>query len=553
MTRVFIFGLDAASPTLIKQWRKDLPTLNRLINEGAWGPLKSTIPPFTSPAWACMATGKNPARVGIFGLRQRQAKSYHFVSPSSYDRRAPALWDLVSDVGGNVIVFNVPDTYPPQPVNGVMISGHPAPVDEGATITYPEDLRQQLDQLTGGYLVGPNVGFDDDSRSREFSTWQTVLSRQHAALEHLMETTSWQLCFTASLAVDGISHHFWKYLDPQHPEYDSDLASQYGDTIRHIYEAEDRRLASIVTRLTDDDLLLVVSDHGSAPCYHHVAVNLWLIDNGFLVLNDPLSTASRRRLGPIANLVFKVYRHSTWIRKLTRPFRQSKLRDAVVQAQFAHNTKGRVPFDALSINWAETTAYYLGDDRLYLNVAGREPQGVVQPGEDYEIKRTKLRQALMAATDPVSGKPLFAKIYSREEIYDGPYLHQAPDLILVPGDIHWNLGGAVGNKTVDQPIVSGKHHPQGVYIAWGKEVQPGQEQPADIYDIAPTALHVMGLPVPEDCDGQVRLEWFQVKGSIAQRPITTTKVAEREVKSHQWSEEEAAQIQARLRDLGYLD
>lgn len=550
MTRVFIFGLDAASPHLIRRWRSQLPTLNRLISEGTWGTLNSTIPPFTSPAWACMAAGKNPARVGIFGLRHRQPHSYRFVPPTSAERKAPAIWDLVSQNGDAVIVFNVPDTYPPQPVNGVMVSGHPAPVDAGAAITHPAALRRRLDRLTGGYLVGPGAGFDDDSQDQEVAAWEKVLDRQQQALEHLLDTTPWRLCFTASLAIDGISHHFWKYLDPQHPEYDRETAVSHQDTIQRIYAAEDRRLARIVARLTPDDLLLVVSDHGSTPCYHHLAVNRWLIDHGYLALQEP--AAASRRWGTAANAVFKLYRQSAWLRRAIRPFRRSKLRDAVVQAQFAHKTKGRVPFDALAIDWEKTTAYYLGDHRLYLNVAGREPRGVVQPGADYQARRAQLRQDLLAAVD-ADGRRLFARVYSREEVYDGPYLAQAPDLILAPGDEHWNLGSAVGDTVLDRPVVSGKHHPEGVYIAWGKEVRPGEELPAEIYDVAPTALHVLGLPVPDDCDGRVRLDWFRPQGTIAQRPVATTTVSPHEAGAYRWSEAESAQIEARLRDLGYLD
>ena len=143
MSRVFVFGLDAGVPDLIRRWRSELPTLNKLISESVWGPLHSTIPPFTSPAWSCMATGKNPAKIGIFGLRHRTQGSYEFVSPTSTSRRAPAVWDMASETEKQCIVINVPDTYPPTPLNGVMISGRPAPVQPATPITTTQSEQQR--------------------------------------------------------------------------------------------------------------------------------------------------------------------------------------------------------------------------------------------------------------------------------------------------------------------------------------------------------------------------------------------------------------------------
>lgn len=553
VARVFVFGLDAASPTLIERWADDLPTLSRLIAEGTWGELQSTIPPFTSPAWACMATGKNPAKVGIFGLRHRATNSYELVPPTAAHRRAPAMWEIAGQAGRRVVVFNVPDTYPPTEVNGVMVSGRPAPVDPGAPITYPRGLRAEIDRAVDGYLVGPSVAFDKASRHSELPTWEMVLQRQQAALEYLLDRMPWDLCFSVSMAIDGISHHFWKYTDSQHPEYDAEDAQRFGDVLRRIYQLEDQRLERILQRLTPEDLLLVVSDHGSTPCYRHIAVNRWLLDNGYLVLEEDVGTNSQSVLGPVSQLVFRLYRRSDWIRRLARPLRRSVVRDIIVAAHFAMETGGRVPLDALQIDWTRTTAYYLGDDRLYLNVAGREPQGAVQPGAEYLRLREELRTKLAAARDPETGYSLFAAVHTRDEIYAGPCLDQAPDLILIPGDVHWSLGGSVGDVVVDKPDVSGKHHPEGVFVIWGQGVRANLESPASIYDIAPTILHAMGLPVPGDSDGEVRLDWFTPEAPVAQRLVKTTTFEKVHRDEYQWAPEEQAQVESRLRDLGYFD
>lgn len=552
MTRVFVFGLDAASPILIERWLDDLPNLRKMIQEGTWGNLRSTLPPFTSPAWACMVTGKNPAKVGIFGLRQRHQDDYKFVSPTSDYRHAPAVWDMVGQMGKQVIVVNVPDTYPPTPVNGVMVSGRPAPMEAGASITFPTNIRRQLDHISGGYLVGPPSAFDDESQADEYPVWEDVLARQQRVLEELMVRQDWNLFFYVSMAVDGIGHHFWKYLDPTHPDYEVSLAEKYGDTLHQIYKLEDQRIGRVLERLTPDDLLLIVSDHGSAPCHHHISVNRWLIDHGYLVLRGKKPPQPNKLMGGFARLAFNLYRQAKWARKLAQPLRRTALREAVVHSHFLQNTRGRIPMDALPIDWAKTTAYYLGDDRLYLNVASREPQGCIQP-EAYLEKRTELRDALLQARDPEGNQPLFSQVYTREEIYNGPYLEQAPDLILVPGHETWNLGGAVGDVVVDRPVVSGKHHPEGVYVAWGAGVQAGQKLPASIYDIAPTLMYALGLPVPTDGDGQVQTVWFKPTSKIAQHQLEQKNYGEVSFSGYTWTAQEQAQVEERLRELGYLD
>ncbi|MDX1435704.1 MAG: alkaline phosphatase family protein [Anaerolineales bacterium] len=551
MTRILIFGLDAASPSLIERWIDDLPNIRRLIQGGTWGVLDSTIPPFTSPAWACMATGKNPAKVGIFGLRQRTEGQYQFKPPNSSHRRAAAVWDIAGRAGKQSVVVNVPDTYPPSPVEGVMVSGRPAPVDPDAAITYPPDLREKLDKLAGGYQVGPSAAFDDANQPDELPVWEQVLQKQQSAFEHLVIEQPWDLAFYVSMAIDGVGHHFWKDLDPAHPEYDPRSAETYGDVLRQVYILEDRRLGRIMEQLSGNDLLLVVSDHGSAPCYRHIAVNRWLIDHGYLVLRGDDQKPGALP-GTLAQLAFNLYGRSKLVRRLARPFRPTGLRDAVVQSHFARQT-GRVPFDALPIDWSRTTAYYLGDHRLYLNLAGREPQGIIQPGDEYEQKREEIRARLLDARDRETSAPIFDQVYPREAIYSGPYMELAPDLILSPADPHHNLGGAVGDSVVDRPVVSGKHHPEGVFLAYGAGVIPARKLRASIYDITPTVLHALGVPVPDDADGKVRLEWFEPDSEIAQRPVSTASYEELELSDYQWTRSEQAAVEQRLRELGYLD
>jgi predicted AlkP superfamily phosphohydrolase/phosphomutase len=190
---------------------------------------------------------------------------------------------------------------------------------------------------------------------------------------------------------------------------------------------------------------------------------------------------------------------------------------------------------------------------LYLNVAGREPQGSVKPGEDYEQKRADLRNQLSLAKDQETGKLLFSHIYYREEIYQGVYLSLGPDLILVPGDISWNLGGAVGKTVVDRPVVSGKHHPDGVFIAYGAGVIAQQHCNASIYEITPTILQALGVAVPDDGEAPPQIGWFNLESKIAQRAVQRAYYPDISLSGYEWTAQEEQQVEGRLRDLGYLD
>jgi predicted AlkP superfamily phosphohydrolase/phosphomutase len=554
MMRVIIFGLDGASPVLIRRWLDDLPAFAQVTAEGTWGSLQSTNPPYTSPAWTAMMTGMNPAKMGIFGLRTRREGAYAWAPTTSADRRAATIWEVLSQAGHDSIVLNVPDTYPPTELRGALVSGRPAPVGTRSAISYPRELRDELDRVVGVYPIGPPAAFDDSTRHMELATWERVIAKQHDALEYLMATRAWSLSCAVSMAIDGISHHFWPYVDSQHPHHDRHAPAEIQSALKRIYQVEDRRLQRLMAQMSEDDLLVIVSDHGTAPCYGHIAVNRWLIDHGYLRLKAGGSMNLRQQiLGPISRLVFRLYASNAHFRALMRRFRDTILRDAVVDAQFVEESDGQVPFSALPVDWQNSLAYFAGENRLYLNVSGREPQGIVMPGKSYRQIRNRLRAALVEATVPGSDEKLFAAVQTREELYDGPYLDQAPDLLLTPARVNWELGSAVGEELMNPPMIGGKHDPNGVFIVWGAYVQQGQECDASIYDIAPTVLHYLNAPQPPTMDGSVQRHWFQPDSPVAARDVIYRAYAEREVQPFSWSEKDQENVEAQLRDLGYLE
>lgn len=554
MTRVIVFGLDAASPMLIDGWLDELPGFRRIVKEGAWGTLKSTNPPYTSPAWTCMATGLNPGKVGIFGLRQRRRGTYQWDPVTSAHRRVQTIWEIIGDQGLESIVFNVPDTFPPSSLRGVMVSGRPAPVGTRSSITYPEELRREIEDVVGEYPISPPTDFDETSRRRELAAWKDVLDRQQLALEHLMTTRSWSLCFSVSMAVDGVSHHFWPYIDAQHPWFNPSVPADLKQGLKRVYQLEDRRLQRVIENLTEDDILLVVSDHGSTPCRGQISVNRWLIDHGYLRLKGELETGVRQRLlGPLASLTFHIYETSNLFRRLLRPFRRFGLRNTLVDAKFVDKSQGRIPLSMLPIDWKKSEAYFVGENRLYLNVQGREPEGVVPAGKPYEDKREELRRTLLEAKVPGSNEPLFSRVQTRDELYSGPLIEQAPDLVLTSNRKDWVLGSAVGKQLIEPPIIGGKHHPDGLFMAWGPQVKCGYRGEASIYDIAPTILHALEIPISTSMDGKVLTNWFEGDSEIARRPVRAKTYNVRLADDYSWKEEDKDIVEDHLRNLGYLE
>ncbi|WP_423226479.1 alkaline phosphatase family protein [Candidatus Amarolinea aalborgensis] len=153
--RCYVIGLDGATFDLILPWvaQGKLPAFADLLRRGAWGQLRSTVPPMTGPAWTTFATGANPARHSIYDWVYREPGTYNFVPATARNRRLPSLWSLLSAAGRRVCVVNVPMTFPPEPVNGLLISGLPTPSKQ-VTFTIADWRRSERLTATISILIG---------------------------------------------------------------------------------------------------------------------------------------------------------------------------------------------------------------------------------------------------------------------------------------------------------------------------------------------------------------------------------------------------------------
>jgi len=549
--RVLVVGLDGATFDLIRPWAAagHLPALARLMQEGVHGELMSTLPPVTSPAWPSFMTGMNPGKHGVFDfIRSRRGDG-----PGGFDMvnashiAAKTLWQLLSEAGRRVGVIAVPVTYPPCPVNGFMISDILSP--RNAEIAYPPGLLRHYEDELGPYRIGPDVQYADGDEEAFVADLLALMERRARYALRLMQDYEWDFFMVHFVALDVAQHALWKFVDPTHPRYDPQAAQHYGNSLLTLYQKADAILARLREQTGPDDVLLVMSDHGFGPLHGTVNLNNFLLQRGFLHLKRDVATRLR----------YALFRHGITPSAAYALLVKLGLQDVVVRvSKRARNAvMGRfLSFSA--VDWSRTQAYTMGHvGQVFINLRGREPQGCVPP-EEYETVRQRVADALRELKHPQSGRPLVDEIIFKEQVYQGPYAERGADLLPVMDGFRYIAFPLFASNTqiVTSQVRgdSGCHRLHGILLASGPAVRQGIKlDGARIIDLAPTILYRMGLPVPGDMDGRVLTEMFEPAF------VCTTPLQQAEAETahrrpeHELLPEEQAEIEARLRSLGYLD
>ncbi|MEZ5100633.1 MAG: alkaline phosphatase family protein [Thermoleophilia bacterium] len=454
-SRVMVIGLDCAAPQLVfDRWLDELPTIRSLVERGSWGVLRSCDPPITVPAWSSMTSSRNPGALGFYGFRNRRDRSYDQLTlADSRAVKVPRVWDVLSMRRRPVVVLGVPQTYPVSRVNGVMVSCFLTPDTETSQYTYPAELKEEIEGLVGHYMVDVEE-FRTERKEWLLEQIDLMTEKRFRVAEHLLETRPWDLFFMVEMGTDRIHHAFWRYFDPEHRLYEP--GNRYEHAIRDYYRQVDARMAALLRHADDDTAVLVVSDHGAKRMDGGICVNEWLRREGYLVLRE--EPDGPRRLTP--DLI-------DWER---------------------------------TIAWGEG-GYYC---RLFLNVQGREPQGVV-PAADYERVRDELKAKLEALGDE-NGRPIGTVAHRAEDLYPEAR-NIAPDLLVYFGDLYWRSVGQVGTGTVhvfenDTGPDDANHAHEGMYVLAGPGVRPGPGGQRDLRDVAPTILELLGEAIPQDMEGR---------------------------------------------------
>lgn len=555
--RVLTIGLDGATFDLIEPWAETgyLPTFARLMAEGAYGPLQSTIPPMTAPAWTSFMTGVNPGKHGLYDWIYRRDGSYSVAPVTATRCREPSLWSILSDAGRRVCTFNVPMTYPPKPVNGLMISGMPA-TSTKTTITYPKELLQEIEERVGPYLLYPDPGsaYSDSGIDAFLERLYRTTEMRLNVFEHLYSREPWDFFMVVLNGTDTVQHAMWKFMSREHPLHDPSKHTKYGGTILEYFQYVDTALGKILLDLEEDTALLLMSDHGFGPFHKFIHVNNWLREQGWLKINRTPKARAKAALFRHGLAPMNVY---NWLMALGL----GALKREVVRGEGQGLLKKLfLSFD--DVDWPQTQAYSLGNvGQIFLNVRGREPQGCVDEGAEYEALRDEIIARLWELRDPETGEQVVQEIYRREEIYAGSETERAADILFLPTRMEYFGFGEYefGSNEIIEPMkrgISGTHRMNGMMLLWGQAIRPGTVvQGAQITDLAPTILHLLGEAVPASMDGRVLSEALDPEFAQRRRVVSdapggdTTPPAEQ---APDLSGEEERLIVERLRGLGYV-
>jgi len=566
--RALLVGLDGATFDLIEPWAAagSLPHLARLMQGGTYARLRSTVPPATFPAWTSLLTGVNPGQHGIYDFTRRVPGTYRLEFVNATYRRRPSVWQLLSRTGRRVAAVGFPASYPPEPVNGLLISGFDSPVATAIdrSFIYPPGLYEEIVREVGPYEL---TGFQELNIG---SGWHEVaLARLlHAACRRrdiataLLRRETWD-CFAVHFGEsDTVAHHFWAFHDPASPRYDPVGAERWGDGIRHVYTVIDQAVGDLVAESGEGATVLIVSDHGSGGTGEWVIhLNRWLEQQGWLRF------ASRR---PAARIAGRLKRLGLSMLRGAPAVQERLLRGPLRGAAARLESGTRLG----GLDWTGTQAFSEEVNTfpgIWLNVSGREPAGIVMPGAEYEKLRAQIIADLAAWRHPETGAPVMARAWPREELYHGAALDDAPDIILEPAlDRGYACtvlasGGRPGESlrrlTPAERLgakggsMNGSHRPQGVLILAGAGIRPGVPvgEPC-LLDVAPTLLTLLDVPVPEYADGRVWTEVLECMSEGKAPAVDLGPALEPEwAAASPYSAREAATVERRLRGLGYRE
>jgi len=565
MSRVMILGLDGGTFDLIRPWaeRGLLPNLAKLLGAGAFSPLRSTIPPMTFPAWNAFMTGTNPGKHGVFDFLEMKPGSYDLEVMNATHRKCETIWNIASRAGKRCAVLGVPVTYPPEPINGVMISGFDAPFVD-ARIMHPPELFDELQEQVGPYILSASFTphLKRGRLDKALEAIYAAIDRKAATAKYILQREPWDVFMMVFGETDVAIHYFWKYHDPGSPQRTRRCQIKEGeDPIYGIYRRVDAHLGDLIEMAGEDTTIIVMSDHGAGGAGDKV---IYL--NRFLEMHGLLSFKGRL-------LRTSLHRRVDALKSTVRAILPEK---AIKRLRFHPKSLGlkweaRLRFS--SIDWSRTkvyseeTPYY---PNLRINLQGREPDGIVSRDEVPELVN-RVRSVLEAWTDPETGEKVVEKVYAKEEIYQGDHLEHAPDILIV-----WNLckgysylsrpsflsrrGVALGRlsaREIDRSDFminrSGNHRDEGIFIIAGKEIQPGPVRGGTVHItcLAPTILHLLGLPIPRNMDGQVLLSCFQ--SAFAREPVYQDEEALSTPSSaRSYTDAEAEKVGRTLAGLGYL-
>jgi predicted AlkP superfamily phosphohydrolase/phosphomutase len=529
--KTVIIGLDGATFDIIKPLASAgrLPCLSRCMREGACAPLRSTILPNSFPGWASCTTGTSEGMHGVFSPFIKNPSSYTVRAMSGRDIMTRNVWDILSEHGGRSIVLNVPTTYPPEAINGMMVTGMLTP-SLASEFTYPASLKRELLAAIADYVIEPERIPDRHARAAEF---RRSIEVREQALHFLMARGEWDFLMVVFSVLDRAQHDYWADMDQAHPRHDPKTPREFREFVHETYERLDAAVGRLIEQLPADSRVFVVSDHGFCSELFEVRVNEVLAEAGLLAFKPGRQTRSRvRSLGE----------------KISRRLIPPRSNGNLLQKKVEY---GKAFLD--EIDWSRTRAFFAQDKGIWANLAGRESEGIVRPSEFDEVIE-EARAVLLSVVSPEDGWPVFERVMRREEAFNGLYSQRLPDLVMITrrDEYVYNERSSYGDQIVPADSTTGTHSRDGILIAWGKGIAAGADlkQP-NLRDVGPTALASLGCPLTTDMDGRALMEVFSEVRELPRAGSSYRDAMPAEGSVYNAREE--AELRDRMRALGYIE
>ena len=521
--KVLVIGLDGATFKLMRPWldHELLPFMAKLKTEGTSGCLETIFPSISPIAWACFYTGKNPAKLGEFTLGfiddVKHASQMDAMNASCIESRT--LWGILSEYKKTVGVVNIPSTYPPETVNGFLISGYLTPISR-KDYFYPPSIANYLENYeidVQFHRIG-ELPHDNVDKEWVLGKLYSIMRKRTIAVERLLKKYNPDIYITNFKEIDTLQHLFW----------------DKPNIMLSFYKKVDEYIQQLFVNFQPDYVFLI-SDHGFHKAEkQYFNVNTWLEKWGYL----KRSKSVRGRMLSFLYLVGTRLGKYEFVRKLIPTRLKEKAEGELVGPQ---------------INFELSTAYG--------SQWGVFIHPKIRKSADYPTFRDKIMKELEKLVDPKTKSKVFKYIINGNDEYKGNLSLGFPDIILVPEpdyQVNPNLSDKVFDPRMHRTYLTGAHKSDkyGIFIAWGKSIKEGHKAGGlKIVDVAPTILYLFGIPIPTDIDGNVMSDIF-VPSFLRRNKILYEEVKGRRIlkkRKISYTHDEKEELKQRLRELGYIE
>lgn len=512
---IVVIGLDAFDVDLLHRWSREgrLPFLRSLMERGVVARLESTQDLFSDAPWPSVNGGVSPAKHAFYNHLQLRRGTLEIERvDAQYCRQLP-FWQYLKDTGLKVATLDVPKTFPIEGLDGIQVCawGEHYPLLRTA-VSIPSGALNDIISRFGEYPHPKEMPIPP-SRDWEYRTYQTYIDnieRKRRATEYLLGLDDWDFFFSVFSEVHYADHQFYDHMEPSHWGHEPEAPDDLKEALPDVAARTDAALASIFAKLPPEATYVVLSVHGVETNFsaNHLMVEV-LEKLGFLTRAERQSST---------NAIGSVLRWTSAIRELI----PQRVRDFINDRLVPDAVHDEADSSALGggFDWSRTRAFFLPSDHFHallsLNLRGREPQGIVEPGTEADAVCEELASQLMHLTNPATGKPAVRDVVRIADKYEGANLSELPELVVrwakdepIQQLYHPDLG-TIGEKSF--VLRTAQHTADGFLIAGGPAIDvTATVRGARTIDLAPTLLHLLGQPVPDELEGRILAEMLVPK------------------------------------------